>query len=424
MEPLENLKRIAAPAIEQVQLILIANASCSPQNARRFALKLGWSSHLSKSTEALSAIYFSYGKKEYLRFIHSIAPDLSDDLCFCGCHHSSRHYSESCRCGNDWNCGFENGDWPCLCPCHQCEECSSTSNGICNIYDIKGADNYESDDLCDCSCHASCEDCDHWHNQDDDEDNDENSDTDYYTNYNSSSDADEEEDDDGTNEDIVYPTIVVDETGESPDNDTDPLSEKVNRVITKVGGSIGKQFDVEIVENINGDDRQACASSDGKIYITRKAAEELDTNELAFVLSHEVAHFEHDDLSRSREADERLDQVRKDSFRKLRELTDQMKADGDGFIKRAGVKIVGSVAITGGTILAAQAHSRALETEADDEAIQITKKAGYDPRSASDALKKLHGGYTPDTGFIEDITSTHPSPKSRKRRLDDKADGG
>jgi len=55
---------------------------------------------------------------------------------------------------------------------------------------------------------------------------------------------------------------------------------------------------------------------------------------------------------------------------------------------------------------------------------KLTKKAGYDPTSGAEALRKLNRGFLTHGTFLQSLTSTHPSIASRAEDIREKAERG
>lgn len=161
-------------------------------------------------------------------------------------------------------------------------------------------------------------------------------------------------------------------------------------------------------------DKQAIAYS-GKdhVELTEEVLEVLTDDELAFILSHEVAHLKYEHAER--EKSEVMSSINK-SLDKLSEMGSGLKRDGYGLVARSVAKGVGIAIIAGASYLQARFLSREHEDEADRSAVEIAHRAGYDTAVGSDAIEKLTNGLYSDT-FLQHLISTHPDSYSRFNNL-------
>lgn len=188
---------------------------------------------------------------------------------------------------------------------------------------------------------------------------------------------------------------------------------QIARRIRKASGSHFWVQELELLPDGDGFNAQA-DSADRVVRVTTELAAALTDDELAFVIAHEFAHFE---MDHHKQTVDLIDQKLNALKEVLSKMDARAKSRGAGFLKRAGAQIAGVGLGAGALYLAARLQSQDHETEADEKALEIMHKAGFDPDAAVSALAKLHGGYIPDVGFLRSLTLTHPAPDSRARRL-------
>lgn len=337
----------------------------------RLASRLGWNRRESKSVAALARIRLEFGAKVFRLEALALRPDFSALLCFKAAH----------RAGGECDCdAFDD----CLCRCHYCREC----------------DWFEStcDGQCDCECHADL------------------SDSDYEEDENAEDEEGEEDEEDGRcarceswhDED---PYVEA-----TPDGRVAAVASRLLRG----GGAFDGRF--VVVDRIDGQRLQGTADADQHtVQITGALVDRLDDDALAFVLAHEIAHFEHHDHERATAHARRQAEVVSAAIKRNDE---EMRAAGAGPFRRGVALAALAAAGVGMAYLGGRAHSRRCETEADGRAIDLMRKARFDPASAPSALLILHGGVLPSTGIVESLTSTHPDPMGRADDLSRHASEG
>lgn len=222
----------------------------------------------------------------------------------------------------------------------------------------------------------------------------------------------DEDEDDNNNEDDVA-------SDEGEESQEERLS-RIAQLLAEAGSGFDGEF--EVVDEIDGARLQACAfhGSEGDyVRVTCDLMEELDDDELAFVLSHEIAHHEHRDNERLKQLAEESSEV---LTMGLKSLNDDMKTKGRGWLARglimSGATLLGAAA----GMAAMQGSSRKHENEADERGIELAVAAGFDPDKVESALVKLHGGYLPDIGAMGTLMSNHPNPTVRGNTLQRQAE--
>jgi putative metalloprotease len=172
-------------------------------------------------------------------------------------------------------------------------------------------------------------------------------------------------------------------------------------------------YSVRVVGSIEGDYIQACANhGTNTIDVTEGLIDAMDDDELAFVISHEVAHFLNQDNERTREVIDQGLEATVEATRSLR---------GKGLIKQLLGSVIILTAGVAGTFVASRLASQEHETEADQLALEYMQQAEYDPQSAISALEKLYGGSLPNydlwEGIVASFIQTHPEPARRGRNI-------
>ncbi len=177
-------------------------------------------------------------------------------------------------------------------------------------------------------------------------------------------------------------------------------------------------YNMETVPSIAGDKLQAAAYSDQYVRITQGLEGLMEDDELAYIISHEVAHLEHKDHQRRAES---VGAIFDRNFGALDKLNSELKQRGWGIIRRGLVMAFGGVAVAGASYVEYQYGSRKREEEADMRALEIMTQAGYNPDAAPDAMKKLFGGRPYSYTLTESLTASHPEPTQRVRYLEKEA---
>ncbi|MEE0986801.1 MAG: M48 family metallopeptidase [Succinivibrionaceae bacterium] len=188
------------------------------------------------------------------------------------------------------------------------------------------------------------------------------------------------------------------------------ISEKLINVATQIRPE-SKNWNWE-VNTITDDTVNAYCRSGGKIivYTGLNDALNLNDDELAFVIGHEIAHAlkEHGRESASQEI------------------------VNDGLVSTVsllGDEDYASIASTITTVGILLPYSREMELEADNLGLEIIHKAGFDPKAALSVTKKLKEfGDENDTendddsgvnSLVNSMLSTHPDSADRLKALND-----
>ncbi|MDA1191977.1 MAG: M48 family metalloprotease [Candidatus Poribacteria bacterium] len=194
-------------------------------------------------------------------------------------------------------------------------------------------------------------------------------------------------------------------------------SERVTRVFDAIRQASGHECAVRIVSDIDGDDAQAAAqASTNSVLITRRMAEELTDDELAWIFAHEIAHLADGHPTKRVK---KVESLFGDALSALVETDRKLRGSGKNPVQRGVSMVVGAGVRSVGAFLDAQKLSREQEFRADAQATVWTREAGYNPTAGIEALRKLHGGTLPSSSFFSTIASTHPDPSRRATRITD-----
>jgi predicted Zn-dependent protease len=163
--------------------------------------------------------------------------------------------------------------------------------------------------------------------------------------------------------------------------DPDPdVQARVSAVSARLAAKIeGRRFSVQVVA---GPEVNAYALPGGYIFISRRLADLCpEPDEMAFLLGHEMAH-----VLRRHAAEKQL----------LQTLL--------GAVRQGAIV----------SELLEKGYSREHEREADEQAVELAAKAGFDPGAALRALERLGGR---DSESAEDYFSTHPNMDARRLHM-------
>jgi len=367
--PLESFDKIrkASLALEFRDLIGIAAYSVSPSTAYKVAQRLEWRRDKAMSCKYLAMILRDYGSRAFRKLVAKTNPKDYQDLCLCDCHLGNWELKMFLENGDDdW-------EWDCDCDCCNHTECFHAAHTF----------NY---------------DCEFCNNDGGDESEDENNAT-----------AEDEED--------YHAEERKDEEIRKPPT----RSERLKEISERIARVSGERRAIKEVHDIEGDKMQAQAvqnDADYPIEVTNLLIDELSDDELAWVIAHENAHIEHKDGQRTGTAiDESAERVKV----ALMSLDKRLKEKGHGFIGRTLAQVITGAVGVASMYVNTKQTMREHENEADERAIEIIQKAGYDPSASISAMRKLsRRGSMYHNGIIEAITSTHPSPHERIENLEKK----
>lgn len=192
--------------------------------------------------------------------------------------------------------------------------------------------------------------------------------------------------------------------------------QEANEYLNYIGQSLAlvsdrpKLYEGYRFQILDSDEINAFATPSGLVMVTRGALRLTSTEDcVAAILAHEIGHVEKrhglKSIRRSRVRGLILTPLSEHSPDVIREQVDQF------------VGVIDDIAVT----LVDNGYSRQEELEADEAAVRILKRAGYDPRALSGVLAAMDEKIEPgSTGF----GSTHPSPQARMRDVKGAIDAG
>ncbi|MDR3548174.1 MAG: M48 family metalloprotease [Candidatus Pacebacteria bacterium] len=194
------------------------------------------------------------------------------------------------------------------------------------------------------------------------------------------------------------------------------LLNRVKAISTKIQGVAKTAYPIRVFPHIGGDTMRAQANGTNKsIDLTARLIDTLNDSELAYVIAHEVAHFANKDWKRMADAMGQHNGLAHDAYH-------EMFKDRKAGLFQKTLSILGFMAFDIATSHVTKAQvSQGHETDADDLAMVLVQKAGYDPRKAVSALAALYGGHLPDPDLLNrvltTITSSHPTARKRVERM-------
>lgn len=191
---------------------------------------------------------------------------------------------------------------------------------------------------------------------------------------------------------------------------------RIGRIASRLRRAARATFWVELVDDVEGDRRNALASEkDRVVKVTKTLVDDLSDDELAYVLSHEVAHLEMGHGQKVIDwVTEAGEQLKEDVIERGRRLRDA----GHGFCSRALSQAVWCALGLGGIYVVSRLRHQEHEIEADKRALEIAALAGFDPKASVSALRKINGGWLPERGLLKNLSSEHPAPARRARELE------
>lgn len=208
------------------------------------------------------------------------------------------------------------------------------------------------------------------------------------------------------------------EEEEDDEDDEDWLEEVMDEIMDVTDCDL----EVYIVDNIDGNEMQAQSFPDGRIEVTERLYDELDEEELIYVLCHEAAHVE---LEHNKRLKDRIDEYKNGIIKRLSDLDRVQKERGRGLVVRSLTQIIGSFVqplIYGGFMITQDSQEH--EFEADLRAAEIMEELEYEQDDIDEAivgaLKKLHRGYLYKDGFWSGLLSTHPDDYQRVNKIEER----
>lgn len=160
---------------------------------------------------------------------------------------------------------------------------------------------------------------------------------------------------------------------------------------------------------LDSDDINALSTPSGLVFVTRGLLRLAKSEaEVAAVLAHEIGHIE------DKHALKAIKTSRITAAFTAAGLTGaQMATNQD--VAELTTAFSGSINDITQTLVNS-GYSRAAETEADNAAVQILERAGYDPRALPAILQAMRARVKPGSGL--DFSRTHPLPADRITEVD------
>lgn len=137
-------------------------------------------------------------------------------------------------------------------------------------------------------------------------------------------------------------------------------------------------------DQILGRELNAAITTEGKVVVTRMALKALEFDELAFLVAHEVAHWE--DLNDENEDQETF-------IDKIERISNSRNSFFVGII---------------GAYFETKSEKRTLESESDLRAIELMHMADFDIEAAITAMEKMKKFNETTRGFIDIFMANHP----------------
>ncbi|HXV65323.1 MAG TPA: M48 family metalloprotease [Vicinamibacteria bacterium] len=163
-----------------------------------------------------------------------------------------------------------------------------------------------------------------------------------------------------------------------------------------------RDFRVYVVDN---DEWNAMAAPNGSIYVFRGLLEDMDDDELAIILGHELVHATHE-------------HSRKQYKRSL--WTQLAVAGGLAFSERGGrgASGIATTAVGLGALTFVNHYSREHEDQADRVGLRYSREAGYDVEKAPSLWLRFARKYGDRPEALNFFFGSHSTPKSRARSLE------
>ena len=190
-------------------------------------------------------------------------------------------------------------------------------------------------------------------------------------------------------------------------------NQKATHYVNVVGQTLAQASDLPETFNgyhfliLDAEDINAFATPSGLIFVTRGLLRCCSNEgELASVLAHEVGHVQHKHGMQSIEKGRVTEALTVIGL----EATKTFAQSDVASLTRTFEGSINDIATT----MISSGYSRAFEAEADQAAVTILRRVGYDPGNLIKMLEQMDARLKP--GGI-DFAKTHPSPKSRMQGL-------
>lgn len=166
---------------------------------------------------------------------------------------------------------------------------------------------------------------------------------------------------------------------------------KIKRIAKKIRQTTGHLFEFCETDEIVGNCLNSALMQSGKIVLTRKALEIMTLDELAYMVNHEIAHWEY--IKNESDNEE-------DFFAKTGRISKEYNSIILGFL---------------GAYLGTQLEKRNLELKMDYRAIELMHRSGFDIKASITALRKMYqiNSKERDKGLLDCFMDSHPSFEHR-----------
>ena len=163
-------------------------------------------------------------------------------------------------------------------------------------------------------------------------------------------------------------------------------------------------FRVYVVDN---PEWNAMAAPNGSIYVFRGLLRDMDDDEVAIVLGHELAHATHEHSRRS---------VKKSMLVSLLGMGAEAAANT---IDRDSARIATKIGIQAGTLALMSGYGRSAEDQADRVGLRYAYQAGYDVRKGPGLWQKFGEKYRGLPKALNFFLGNHSVAKDRARHLEE-----
>lgn len=191
----------------------------------------------------------------------------------------------------------------------------------------------------------------------------------------------------------IFRAALAGNAPESRAPKTDPQYERVKNILLRmIPGSLGDSLRLHIVTS---PDWNARGLPNGSIAVASGLLNDMDDDEVAVVLGHELAHVTHEHAQKTLADAER---------RKLvTTLISDLIPEG-GFVTQVALTVGGAVALKAWQ----SGYSRSLETEADRVGLSYAAAGGFDIRKAPHVWERFQQKYGSEQTVKNFLVGSHP----------------
>ncbi len=197
---------------------------------------------------------------------------------------------------------------------------------------------------------------------------------------------------------VFFDQMSEDMDGKNPvAGPDDPYGQRLAALSQGLETHDGLDLDIKayLVRDVN-----AFAMANGTIRIFAGLMDEFDDDEVRYVIGHEIGHVQREHTKKRMQG------------ALQRDAALSVAGTASGGVRRISNSELGRFF---GDVVSAQ-HSQKHEKEADDYAFAFMQQKGYNAEACATALEKLDAMSGGGGGGLE-WTKTHPSPKSRAKRM-------